>query len=124
MELKGVKLINYCVLSSYMSKVLHVNQNSFDEEVLKSQIPVFVDFWAEWCGPCRAIAPVLESLAEDYNGKVKIVKINVDKETDLANKYNVSAIPSLIIVKDGKEIDRIVGGATKEVYAERINKVI
>ncbi|MBE19065.1 MAG: thioredoxin [Thaumarchaeota archaeon] len=107
-----------------MSKVLHVNQNSFDEEVLKSQIPVFVDFWAEWCGPCRAIAPVLESLAEDYNGKVKIVKINVDKETDLANKYNVSAIPSLIIVKDGKEIDRIVGGATKEVYAERINKVI
>ena len=107
-----------------MSKVLHVNQNSFDEEVLKSQIPVFVDFWAEWCGPCRAIAPVLESLAEDYNGKVKIVKINVDKETDLANKYNVSAIPSLIIVKDGNEIDRIVGGATKEVYAERINKVI
>ena len=107
-----------------MSKVLHVNQNSFDEEVLKSQIPVFVDFWAEWCGPCRAIAPVLESLAEDYNGKVKIVKINVDKETDLANKYNVSAIPSLIIVKDGKEIDRIVGGATKEVYAERINKVV
>ena len=107
-----------------MSKVLHVNQNSFDEEVLKSQIPVFVDFWAEWCGPCRAIAPVLESLAEDYNGKVKIVKINVDKETDLANKYNVSAIPSLIIVKDGKEIDRIVGGATKDVYAERINKVI
>ena len=107
-----------------MSKVLHVNQNSFDEEVLKSQIPVFVDFWAEWCGPCRAIATVLESLAEDYNGKVKIVKINVDKETDLANKYNVSAIPSLIIVKDGKEIDRIVGGATKEVYAERINKVI
>ena len=107
-----------------MSKVLHVNQNSFDEEVLKSQIPVFVDFWAEWCGPCRAIAPVLESLAEDYNGKVKIVKINVDKETDLANKYNVSAIPSPIIVKDGKEIDRIVGGATKEVYAERINKVI
>jgi|TARA_B100001013_G_scaffold228105_1_gene139845 thioredoxin 1 len=107
-----------------MSKVLHVNQNSFDEEVLKSQIPVFVDFWAEWCGPCRAIAPVLESLAEDYDGKVKIVKINVDKETDLANKYNVSAIPSLIIVKDGKEIDRIVGGATKEVYAERINKVI
>ena len=83
-----------------MSKVLHVNQNSFDEEVLKSQIPVFVDFWAEWCGPCRAIAPVLESLAEDYDGKVKIVKINVDKETDLANKYNVSAIPSLIIVKD------------------------
>ena len=107
-----------------MSKILHVNQSSFDDEVLKSQIPVFVDFWAEWCGPCRAIAPVLESLAEDYDGKVKIVKINVDKETDLANKYNVSAIPSLIIVKDGKEIDRIVGGATKEVYAERINKVI
>ena len=107
-----------------MSKVLHVNQNSFDDEVLKSQIPVFADFWAEWCGPCRAIAPVLESLAEDFDGKVKIVKINVDQENELANKYNVSAIPSLIILKDGKEIDRIVGGATKEVYADRINKVI
>jgi|TARA_B100001750_G_C15100183_1_gene394983 thioredoxin 1 len=107
-----------------MSKVLHVNQSSFDDEVLKSQIPVFADFWAEWCGPCRAIAPVLESLAEDFDGKVKIVKINVDQENDLANKYNVSAIPSLIILKDGKEIDRIVGGATKEVYADRINKVI
>lgn len=107
-----------------MSKILHVNQSSFDDEVLKSQIPVFVDFWAEWCGPCRAIAPVLESLAEDFDGKVKIVKINVDQENDLANKYNVSAIPSLIILKDGKEIDRIVGGATKEVYADRINKVI
>ena len=107
-----------------MSKILHVNQSSFDDEVLKSQIPVFADFWAEWCGPCRAIAPVLESLAEDFDGKVKIVKINVDQENDLANKYNVSAIPSLIILKDGKEIDRIVGGATKEVYADRINKVI
>ena len=107
-----------------MSKVLHVNQSSFDDEVLKSQIPVFADFWAEWCGPCRAIAPVLESLAEDFDGKVKIVKINVDQENELANKYNVSAIPSLIILKDGKEIDRIVGGATKEVYADRINKVI
>jgi len=107
-----------------MSKILHVNQSSFDDEVLKSQIPVFVDFWAEWCGPCRAIAPVLESLAEDFDGKVKIVKINVDQENELANKYNVSAIPSLIILKDGKEIDRIVGGATKEVYADRINKVI
>ena len=85
---------------------------------------MFADFWAEWCGPCRAIAPVLESLAEDFDGKVKIVKINVDQENDLANKYNVSAIPSLIILKDGKEIDRIVGGATKEVYADRINKVI
>ena len=107
-----------------MSKPQDVNDAEFGTEVIDSEIPVLVDFWAEWCGPCRAIAPVLESLAEDYNGKVKIVKINVDKETDLANKYNVSAIPSLIIVKDGKEIDRIVGGATKEVYAERINKVI
>ena len=97
---------------------------TWETDVISSDKPVFVDFWAEWCGPCRAIAPVLENLAKDFDGKVKIVKINVDKETELANKYNVSAIPSLIIVKNGKEIDRIVGGATKEVYAERINKVI
>ena len=87
-------------------------------------MPVFVDFWAEWCGPCRAIGPVLESLADDFDGKVKVVKINVDENGKLATEYNVSAIPSLIIFKGGKEVDRIVGAGTKEMYADKLNKII
>lgn len=107
-----------------MSKVVQSNEKSFSDDVLNSKIPVFVDFWAEWCGPCRAIAPVLESLADDFDGKVKVVKINVDENGKLATEYNVHAIPSLLIFKEGKEVDRIRGAGTKEVYAEKLNQVI
>tara|TARA_B100001013_G_scaffold343239_1_gene270563 strand:- start:283 stop:606 length:324 start_codon:yes stop_codon:yes gene_type:complete len=107
-----------------MSKVIHSSESNFGNDVLSSDLPVFVDFWAEWCGPCRAIGPVLESLADDFDGKVKVVKINVDENGKLATEYNVSAIPSLIIFKGGKEVDRIVGAGTKEVYAEKLNKII
>ena len=107
-----------------MSKVIHSSESNFGNDVLSSDLPVFVDFWAEWCGPCRAIGPVLESLADDFDGKVKVVKINVDENGKLATEYNVSAIPSLIIFKGGKEVDRIVGAGTKEVYAEKQMKII
>ncbi|MAM42408.1 MAG: thioredoxin [Thaumarchaeota archaeon] len=107
-----------------MSKVIHSSESNFGNDVLSSDLPVFVDFWAEWCGPCRAIGPVLESLADDFDGKVKVVKINVDENGKLATEYDVSAIPSLIIFKGGKEVDRIVGAGTKEMYAEKLNKII
>ena len=107
-----------------MSKVIHSSESNFGNDVLSSDLPVFVDFWAEWCGPCRAIGPVLESLADDFDGKVKVVKINVDENGKLATEYNVNAIPSLIIFKGGKEVDRIVGAGTKEMYAEKLNKII
>ena len=107
-----------------MSKVIHSSESNFGNDVLSSDLPVFVDFWAEWCGPCRAIGPGLESLADDFDGKVKVVKINVDENGKLATEYNVNAIPSLIIFKGGKEVDRIVGAGTKEVYAEKLNKII
>ena len=107
-----------------MSKVIHSSESNFGNDVLSSDLPVFVDFWAEWCGPCRAIGPVLESLADDFDGKVKVVKINVDENGKLATEYNVSAIPSLIIFKGGKEVDRIVGAGAKEMYAEKLNKII
>ena len=107
-----------------MSKVIHSSESNFGNDVLSSDLPVFVDFWAEWGGPCRAIGPVLESLADDFDGKVKVVKINVDENGKLATEYNVSAIPSLIIFKGGKEVDRIVGAGTKELYAEKLNKII
>ena len=107
-----------------MSKVIHSSESNFGNDVLSSDLPVFVDFWAEWCGPCRAIGPVLESLADDFDGKVKVVKINVDENGKLATEYDVSAIPSLIIFKGGKEVDRIVGAGTKEMYADKLNKII
>ena len=107
-----------------MSKVIHSSESNFGNDVLSSDLPVFVDFWAEWCGPCRAIGPVLESLADDFDGKVKVVKINVDENGKLATEYNVNAIPSLIIFKGDKEADRIVGAGTKEVYDEKLNQVI
>jgi len=107
-----------------MSKVIHSSESNFGNDVLSSDLPVFVDFWAEWCGPCRAIAPVLESLADDFDGKVKVVKINVDENGKLATEYAVHAIPSLLIFKEGKEVDRVVGAGTKEVYAEKLNQII
>lgn len=107
-----------------MSKVVHASGNTFEEEVLKSNLPVFVDFWAEWCGPCKAIGPILEELAEEFYGKIKIVKINVDKDQQLASQFTVQAIPSLLIFKEGKEIDRMVGAADKEKYIIKLNGII
>jgi thioredoxin 1 len=81
--------------------IQHVTEASFEPDVLKSDVPVLVDYWAEWCGPCKAIAPLLEDLAKDYGGKLKIAKVNVDENQQLARKYNIKAIPTLMLFKDG-----------------------
>ncbi len=81
--------------------IQHVTDSTFEPDVLKSDVPVLVDYWAEWCGPCKAIAPLLEEVAKEYNGKVKVAKVNVDENQDLAKKYNVRAIPTLMLFKDG-----------------------
>ena len=81
--------------------IQHVNDDTFEPNVLKSDVPVLVDYWAEWCGPCKAIAPLLEELAKEYGGKLKIAKVNVDENQQLAKKYNIRAIPTLMIFKDG-----------------------
>ena len=81
--------------------IQHVTDDTFEPSVLKSDVPVLVDYWAEWCGPCKAIAPLLEDLAKDYSGKLKIAKVNVDENQQLARKYNIKAIPTLMIFKDG-----------------------
>lgn len=94
-------------------KVGHVNAQSFDSEVLKSDIPVIVDFWAPWCGPCRMLAPILEQVAVAVDGKVKVVKLNTDEEQAIAGKYGIQGIPTMILFKGGEPISRQVGLAPK-----------
>ena len=94
-------------------KVGEVGDQDFEAEVLKSEIPVLVDFWAAWCAPCRMLAPVVETIAEKYEGKAKIVKLNVDENTVTSGKYNIKGIPTLLLFKDGVVKEQIVGNTTK-----------
>jgi thioredoxin len=97
---------------------------SWEVDVINSDIPVFVDFWAEWCGPCRMVGPVVEELANDYDGKVKFVKVNVDEANELASKYNVFSIPTLILLNKGEIVSQQVGAASKESYKNMIDRAL
>lgn len=93
---------------------LHFNEANFSDEVLKAKGPVLVDFWAEWCGPCKAIGPIIDQLAVELQGKIKIGKVNVDESGELAGQFEVMSIPTLLIFKDGKPVDQIVGAMPKD----------
>lgn len=101
-----------------------VTDQNFDEEVLQSSVPVMVDFYADWCGPCQAIMPVVEELAKDYDGKAKIVKVNVDESQETAQKYGVMSIPTLVFVKGGEEVDRVNGAQPKEMLKEKLDALV
>ena len=94
-------------------KIVHVTDNSFDADVLNSQLPVLVDYWAEWCGPCRMIAPILDEVSEDYAGRLKIAKVNIDENRDIATKFGIRGIPTLMIFKDGSVAATKVGALSK-----------
>ncbi len=100
--------------------LVHLTEKNFESEVTKSQLPVLVDFWAEWCGPCRMIGPVVEQMAKDYHGKLKVAKLNVDEAQDLAIKYGVMSIPTIIVFKNGKPVDQVVGAMDKEQLVNRL----
>jgi thioredoxin 1 len=103
-------------------KVMHVTDADFQEKILKSDIPAMVDFWAPWCGPCKAIAPMINELAGEYEGKVKIAKMNVDENPETPGKYGIRAIPTLIFFKNGKVADQITGAVGKTQLAAMLNK--
>jgi thioredoxin 1 len=103
-----------------MSSSAEVTAQNFDEEVLQSDIPALVDFWAEWCGPCRMIAPAVDAIAGEYSGKLKVCKLNVDTEATIAAKYSVMSIPTLILFKGGEVAEQIVGAMPKQKIVEKI----
>jgi thioredoxin 1 len=103
-----------------MAKPVHVTDGTFDAEVLKSDIPVLTDFWAEWCGPCKMIAPILEEIGEEYDGRIKITKVDVDQSNQMAMQLGVQSIPTLVLFKNGQAVERLVGAIPKDRLISRI----
>lgn len=104
--------------------VIEVSEAQFENEVLKSDIPVLVDFWAPWCGPCKMLGPVLEEVASSNDSRLKVVKVNVDENPDLAQQYEVMGIPAMFLIKDGEVIDSFTGAMNKQALTEKIEKYI
>jgi thioredoxin 1 len=107
-----------------MGKVREVTDRTFAQEVLQSTSPVLVDFWADWCGPCKAIAPIVEELAHEYEGRFRVMKLDVDENPRTALAYKVQSIPTLLVFKDGKPAERIVGAVPKKVIVDKLHSVL
>jgi thioredoxin 1 len=104
--------------------VLEVNDASFDQEVLRSELPVLVDFWAVWCGPCKAIGPIVDSVAATYAGKLKVTKVNVDQNGATPSRYGIRGIPALLFFKGGKVTDQVVGYVPQDVIEEKVQRLL
>ena len=105
-----------------MSNVGEVTDANFEEQVLKANLPVLVDFWAPWCGPCRAVAPVVEEIANEYTGKLKVLKLNTDENPKIAQSYRISGIPSLMVFKNGQPVEQVVGAVPKSTLCTALEK--
>jgi len=102
--------------------ILELTTSNFDDETKKADAPILVDFWAEWCGPCRIVAPVLEQLAKDYAGKARVGKVNVDEHSAIAARFGVQSIPTLLLFKQGKVVEQYIGATSKDVLAKILDK--
>jgi thioredoxin 1 len=107
-----------------MADLLQVTDANFDEEIVKADIPAMVDFWAEWCGPCKMVGPTVEALAKEYEGKIKIAKMNVDENRETPAKFGIRNIPTLILFKDGEVAQTIIGAQTKSHLEEELKKLL
>jgi thioredoxin 1 len=107
-----------------MSAAAQVTDSSFQQEVLDSKVPVLVDFWAPWCGPCRMVAPVVDEISQQYEGQIKVVKVNTDENPNVASKYGIRSIPTLMIFKEGQKVDMVVGAVPKSTLASTLEKYL
>ena len=106
-----------------MDQIVHLTTADFDQTILKD-MPVFVDFWATWCGPCRMITPFIEQLAEEFQGKAVVCKVNVDEETDLAERFGIQTIPTVLLFRKGELLDKSVGAKTKQAFEDMLTKAL
>ena len=107
-----------------MSKTIELTDDNFEDEISNTEVPILVDYWAEWCGPCRMVGPVVEELAKDYDGRAVVGKVNVDHQGDISMKYGVRNIPTILFLKGGEVVDKSVGAVPKNVLIEKLDALL